>query len=351
MFDLTLLSRHQYFPSGKFDVSRFVAGSFLLVFVGCLSGIIAGLLYRAIAIVPILSYATVLVPIAVGFPLAWCVAKFVYFAHCRNPRLAAIAGAVCGVVTFLSACQIDGVAATLRGGEKTTLLSAVAQTDQVQRTIFGRVFGPKIPLPKRNLYSRFNFTQFLMLMSEVAIFICIPMNSGRNFARRAYGESIDRWLERSVIRTSPGSGDKIVSALEAGEYLVQTLSSLPNSPTGEQKTESKYTPLFSFQSAGSIAATWMLLEVSSFPAANGAYEAYLSAAEIDTRGRKRPLFQQLKLRTHEIPTARKLFLELSTDLSSDEAINLSDHDLKVETTGLYVQFAARKIRRSASRVS
>ena len=354
MFDLTFLSRQRYFPSGKFDACRLFAGSILLFLVSCFSGTIAGLLYSAIAIVPILSYATVVVPIAVGIPLAWFIAKFVRFSRCRNPRLAALVGAVCGFVTFLSACEIEGVVATLRDGERTTLLSAAARTDQVQRAIFSRVFGPDIQLPKRNFYSRFNFTQSLLLMSEIAIFICVPMYSGRNFAWRAFGESIDRWLDRSVIRTTPGSGDKIISTLESGEFLVQTLSSLPNCSTGSNNTISKYSRrLLSRQKGGNVAGTWLVLEVSAFPAANGAHEAYLSATEIDTKGKKRPLFQQIKLRTHEIATARNLFLEPSADRLSREAINLNNDDLKVEveTANLYVRWNSKRIRKSASRAS
>ena len=191
-------------------------------------------------------------------------------------------------------------------------------------------------------------------MSEIAIFICVPMYSGRNFAWRAFGESIDRWLDRSVIRTTPGSGDKIISTLESGEFLVQTLSSLPNCSTGSNNTISKYSRrLLSRQKGGNVAGTWLVLEVSAFPAANGAHEAYLSATEIDTKGKKRPLFQQIKLRTHEIATARNLFLEPSADRLSREAINLNNDDLKVEveTANLYVRWNSKRIRKSASRAS
>ncbi len=350
MLDLTLLARHQYFPSGKIDLSRFFAGSVLLLFLSGLCGVIAGLLYAAIAIVPLLSYVTILVPIAFGLPIAWMVAKFVSFSHCRNPRLAAFAGAVCGIVTFLSACEMQGVAATLRDGEqKTSLLAVATRTDQIQQAIVRRVFGSGNQLPKRNFFSGFNFRESVMLMIEFGLFIWIPVSSGRNFARRAYGESIDRWLDRSIIRTIPGSGDKIVSVLKEREYLVETLSSLPKLPTHPMNSFPISVLSLSYRASADTAATWLLLEISPFPAANGAYEAYLSATEVDSSGKKRPLLHQLKLRTHEIPTARKLFLGLATESSSDEVANLSDDNLNVETTGLYVQFTARPLRRSASR--
>ncbi len=350
MLDLTLLTRHQYFPSGKTDVSAFFAGSILLVFLSCLSGGISGLLYSEIAIVPILSYFTVLVPIAIGLLLAWFVAKFVCFSHCRNPWLAALAGAACGLLTFITACQTEGMVTTLREGEQTTLVAAAARTDQVQRAISRRVFGQNRQRQSQDSSSGFNFPQAIMLMIEIVIYLWIPVNSGRSFSRRAFGESIDRWLDRSVIRTAPGSGDKIISVLEAGEFLVQTLSSLTDCSMESRTSIPSYLcRLLSHQRMANIAGTWMVLEVSSFPAANGAYEAYLSATEIAPNGKTRPLFRQMKLRTHEIPTARKLFLKPSAERSSREAIDLNDDDLKVETANLYVRWNSNRSRKSTSR--
>ena len=350
MIDLTLLTRHQYVPSGKIDVSKFFAGSILLVFLSCLSGGIAGLLYSEIANVPTLSYLTLLVPIAISLLLALFVGKFVCFSHCRNPWIAASAGALCGILTFLSECQTQGVVTTLRDGEQTKFVAAAVRTDQGQRAIYRRVCGPNRQQQSKDSYSGFNFPKLITLMIEIGIFVWIPVNSGLNFARRAYGESIDRWLDRSVIRTIPDSGDRIISALEAREYLVQTLSSLPNSSKHSRTTIPTYLcRLLSRQRMANIAGTWMVLEVSTFPAANGAYEAYLSATEIDPTGKTRPLFQQMKLRTHEIPTARKIFLEPSAERSSSEAINLNDDDWKVETTNLYVRWNSKRTRTSTSR--
>jgi len=352
MVDLTLLTRHQYIPSGKTDVSRFLAGSILLVFLSCLSGCISGLLYSEIAIVPTLSYVALIVPIAISLLLSLFVAKFVNFSHCRNPWVAASAGALCGILTFLSASQTEGVVTTLRDGDQTKLVAAAVRTDQVQRAIYRRVFGQNRQQQAKDSHAGFNFPQLISLIIEIGIFVWIPVNSGRNFARRAYGESIDRWLDRSVIRSIPGSGDRIISALEAREYLVQTLSSLPNCSKHSRTTIPTYLcRLLSHQRMASIAGTWMVLEVSTFPAANGAYEAYLSATEIDPNGKTRPLFQQMKLRTHEIPTSRKLFLNPSAERSSSEANNLNDDDFKVETANLYVRWNSKRSRTSTSRAT
>ena len=328
MFDPSQVARFRYLPSGKLDGFRFSLGLILLVLTSVVSGIVAGILYSQIAIVPILSYLTVLVPLAISVPLAWFVAKFVRFSHCRNLWAAALVGAVCGVVTFLSACHSVGTVTTMREDTQATFVAAATRTDQIQRTIYSRVFEPRRQQPERNKYSLFNIPQSMMLLIEFGVLIWIPAKSGRNFARQAYAEAIDCWLDRSIILAIPGSGDKIISVLEADEFLVQTLSSIQlcsTDPRLKSRTSSRRP---SYQRTGKIAATWMLLEVSPFAAANGAFEAYLSATEIDTHGKKRPLFQQLKLRSHEIASARKLFMESSTDRQTQETSVENEQELR-----------------------
>ena len=296
MLDLGFVARLQYLASGKFDTPRFSGGSALLLLASCVTGVAAGFLYSEITNFPVLSKLTVLVPIGICIPLAWFVAKFVYFSHCRNSLIAAFVGAACGVFTFLSACHVVGTVATVREGKQATVLAAVTRADQIKRAVFGRVFGPVIQQAGNKVYSRFNIPESIMLLIELGILIWIPAQSGRSFARRAYGEAIDRWLDRSIIRAVPGSGDRIVSVLEAGDFLVETLSSLHLSPTDPRPKSPTYSRRTrSDQPSGDIAATWMVLEVSPFPAANGAYEAYLTATEIDSNGKKRQLFHQLTI--------------------------------------------------------
>ena len=310
MLDLGFVARLQYLASGKFDSARFSAGTALLLTGSCLTGVTSGLLCSAVANIPVISHLTVLVPIAACVSVAWFVAKFVHFSHCRNSLLAAFIGATCGVFTFLSACHVVGSIATMRETPKTTVLAAFTRTDQIKRAIFGRAFGPVLREEENEVYSGFNMPESMMLLIEVGILIWIPVQSARRYARRAYGEAIDRWLDRSIIRAVPGSGDRIVSVLEAGDFLVDTLSSTLLSPSDPRPSSSKFPRSSrSKKTTGDIAATWMLLEVSPFPAANGAYEAYLTATEIEANGKTRPLFHQLKLRSHEIAAARKLFLD------------------------------------------
>jgi hypothetical protein len=341
MIDHIFEKRLRYLPSGKFDVGRFFVGLIFLVLASCISGVIAGCLYCAIATVPVLTYLTVVVTIAIGVPLAWFVAKFIRFSHCRNPSLAGLAGTLCGVVTFLSACQISGAAISLRDGKQTTFLAAVARTDQIRREISDRVFGHSPQKKQRE----FNFPKSLLLILEIGTLIGMPLKSGRYFAGRAYGEMIDRWLDRSIIRANPGSGDKIISVLQAGDYLVHTLSNLSLCSTDSRPTVPTYLSRLSHRKSVDVAATWMVLEVSPFPAANGAYEAFLSATEVDSNGKKRPLFFQLKLRSHEIAAARKLFLDPLVERSPKEARTLND-DTQVVTAGPHVRLTANA---SASR--
>ena len=343
MFDLSLLARLWYLPSGKLDLVRFSAGSTVLLLASSFSGVIAGLLcsYSEIEIVPGLSHLSVIVPAAFGVVLAWLVAKFVRFSHCRNPLAAALVGAVCGVVIFLSECHMSGMIATLRDDNQSTLVASATRTDQIRRGIYGRIFASSVQQPQRDEYSRFNIPQSILLLIEIGILIWIPARAGRNFARRAYGEAIDCWLDRSIVRARPGSGDRIITVLEAGEFLVQTLSSLPLCSTDPRPGSSTDSRRVSHHTKGDIAATWMVLEVSPFPAANGAYEGYLSATEIDNNGKKRPLFHQLKLRSHEIAVARKLFLETSTDWQAREA-KIENDQLDFDIAGPQVAETSNK---------
>jgi hypothetical protein len=338
MLDVTSLQRRRYVPSGKFDVARFCVGAILLLLASCVGGVVSILFYSVIALSPILLVLTFFVPIVIGISIAWLVAKFVDYSYCRNRLVAALVGAICGAVAFLSASQIVGVVVACREVERPVVLAIARRTDLIKKVIVSRIFSVNNKSQQPDVDSHFSIPGTVILLLELGILMGIPAKAGFKFAGRAYGESIDDWLTRLNIRAIPGSGDKIVSALQDNQSLSKTLASIQLSPTDPFPANPKFFEI-SRQQTENSAVTRMVLEFSPFKPFDGEYEAYLTATEFDAKGNKTILFQRLKLHVDEYHVAKDLFTRSLSDWKTRETV-IDIDQLKVEKTERHTEESA-----------
>ena len=305
MLDLTAIHRARYCPSGKIVTTRFVRVSLLLLLASCICGCILMLLYSVVGLVPMLFVFVVLVPIAIAVSVGWLIGKLVEYSHCRNLMAASSIGAICGAVVFLSACHTAGVMAACRSGEPLSV--AVLRVDRIPEVIISRMYAPNVNHQRSDDFSRLNVPRTVLLIIELGILTWIPLRLGRSAAGRAYNELSGSWLKRSLVRATSGSGDKIVAALQAEQDLTSTLTSLELCSSDPRPTDPKFVKV-SFQEKQNAASAWMLFEFQGDQASDDCQTAYLTVTEIDSKGKRKMVLQQLQLQSSEILAATKLFV-------------------------------------------
>ena len=261
--------------------------------------------YSIVGFVPMLSLLVIPVPIVVGLSIGWLIVKFVDYSHCRNPLAASSIGAICGAVVFLSACHIAGVLVACRSGEYLSV--ACTHVDRIPEVIISRVYAPNLNHQQRDDFSRLNVPRTIILIIEFGLLVWIPFAHGRSAAERAYDELSGRWLERSVVRATSGSGDRIVSALQAEQNLTSTLNSIELCTSDPRPANPRFLQV-SVQKKGQSAASWMLFEFPEDQVSDDRQLAYLTVTEINPQGKRTLVIKQLQLESNETIAAKKPFL-------------------------------------------
>ena len=305
MLDLNAIHRARYSPSGKIRIPRFVGMSVLLLLASCVGGLVLMVLYSIVSLIPMWMCLAALVPTVIGMVTGWMVVTLVEYSDCRNPMVASTMGVICGAFVFLSACHVVGMSAGYRSGEPLSV--AITRVDRIPEVIISRVYAPNVEKQRPDDFSRLNVFRTVVLLIEFGLLSWIPMTAGRSAAERAYDELTGRWFKRSVVRACPYSGYRIMSALQEGQDLTSTLASTEPCSSDPRPGIPKWFQI-THRKGGDAAAAWMVFEYQGDRSGEDGETAYLTVTEINSKGKRDLVLQQLQLQSTEIVAANKLFL-------------------------------------------
>jgi hypothetical protein len=176
-------------------------------------------------------YVTILVPIAMGFPVAAATYLVIKFSHCRNMMLAILVGLLTGLVYYPGWYHAHLV--SLAGQH------AALRLDLLPSFIWFRLQNDAAGEVGRPLQAPSVITNSVFFGVELFVVLCMSVGAAAYRVTRAYCHHCGEWTRTASHMGPPGSADLVHRLLV--EDQLQQLPEIPKVPTQAQDPTSTIT--------------------------------------------------------------------------------------------------------------
>jgi hypothetical protein len=215
-------SRKSYQPSGLVSWGGFIPLAILALIA---SALIAGLLYFLFTVG---FYLVIIAPAIAGLGAAGMVMLAVQRGRCRSAFVAGLLGAAAGITLYLGYFYVGMVSAIgLENAGQFSVLPTYIRL-RMQTDVVRDVHSPTPEPGREEPTSGQAFKNWAFFGIEFVMVIIIPCGMGMHWARRAYCEKCQTWMNRETTTFKPEIGPAFVEALRIAS--AQSLAALFTSP-------------------------------------------------------------------------------------------------------------------------